>query len=58
MTAKWAQVRKLLDEGYDLADVDSDHGALEATFRRAGRTVRVRFGRHEAAELLLMRPRS
>lgn len=55
MTGKMDQVRRLLAEGYELDDVESDHGAVEATFRRGPRVVVVKFGRHEAAALLLLR---
>lgn len=53
MQAKLAHVRRLLDEGYELAEVQSDRGAVEATFRRYGQVVTIKFLPSEAEALLL-----
>ncbi|MEO6667477.1 MAG: hypothetical protein ABIO65_12000, partial [Nitrospiria bacterium] len=53
---KLAHVRRLLDEGYELDEVQSDRGAIEATFRRYGERVVIRFQRSEAEALLLAGP--
>lgn len=53
--AKLERVRRLIDEGYDLDEVDSDHGVVEATFRRRGLVVKVTFAPHEAEAILLAR---
>lgn len=53
MQAKLAHVRRLLDEGYELAEVQSDRGVVEATFRRFGQVTVVKFLPSEAEALLL-----
>ena len=53
MQAKLDQVRKLLDAGYVLEDIESDRGAVEAKFRRGVTIVVVRFLPSEAERLLL-----
>lgn len=53
MQTKLTHVRRLLDEGYELAEVESERGVVEATFRRYGQTVTVRFLPSEAEALLL-----
>ena len=53
MQAKLAHVRRLLDEGYDLVDVQSDRGSVDATFRRYGQVVTITFLPSEAEALLL-----
>lgn len=53
MQAKLAHVRRLLDEGYELADVRSDKGSVDATFRRYGQVITIRFHPLDAEALLL-----
>lgn len=53
MQAKLAHVRRLLDGGYELVDVQSDEGTLDATFRRHGQTTTIRFLPSEAEALLI-----
>jgi len=53
--AKLERLRRLMEQGYDLAEVDSDHGVVEATFRRRGLVVKVTFAPHEAEAILLAR---
>lgn len=56
MAAKLEEVRRLLDEGYTLEEVESEKGYVEARFRRGMRCVSVRFRPHEAEALLLAGP--
>ena len=48
-------VRRLLADGYELADVVEDGIVMEAIFRRGARTAHVRFLPSEAHALLLAR---
>lgn len=53
MQEKLAHVRRLLDQGYVLDDIDSDRGSIDATFRRGTQRAVVRFLPSEAERLLL-----
>jgi len=53
MQAKLAHVRRLLEEGYELAEIQSEKGTVEATFRRYGQFETIRFLPSEAEALLL-----
>lgn len=53
MQAKLAHVKRLLDDGFELAEVESDAGVVSATFRRYGQLVVVTFLPSEAEALLL-----
>lgn len=46
-------VKRLLDQGYELWEVDSSRGMMEATFRRGTLREVVRFSPDEAEALLL-----
>lgn len=47
------QVRRLLDQGYELWEVESSRDMMEATFRRGVQREIVRFSPGEAEALLL-----
>lgn len=51
---KLAQVRRLLDQGFVLDEIESERGAIEATFRRGTQRTVVRFLPSEAEQLLMM----
>lgn len=53
MQTKLAHVRKLLDEGYELHEVESDGGVMAATFVRGARRETVKFLPSDAEALLL-----
>ena len=53
MQAKLAHVKSLLEEGYELLDVVSDRGVVEATFGRYGHRVTIEFMPSDAEALLL-----
>ncbi|HVM44826.1 MAG TPA: hypothetical protein VM582_02730 [Candidatus Thermoplasmatota archaeon] len=46
-------MRRLLDEGYELVEVESEQGLVEATFGRYGQRVTIQFLPAEAEALLL-----
>lgn len=52
MAEKVETLRRLLREGYEVEDVGSDHGALEARLRRGTVRVTLRLLPSEASELL------
>lgn len=56
MASKLDQVRRLLAQGYELEEVESDRLAMEARFRRGASVVTVRFLPSEAEALLLAGP--
>lgn len=53
MPTKLEQVRRLLEQGYELGEVESDRGTIEATFCRGTQRVVIRFLPSEAEALLL-----
>lgn len=53
MTEKVEQLRRLLEEGFVIDDIDSEDGAVQTTLRRDTRLVVLRFTPSEAEELLL-----
>lgn len=56
MAYKLAELRRLLDEGYSLEEVESDNGWVEARFRRGSLLKVIRFLPSEAEALLLKGP--
>lgn len=52
MQDKLATLRRLMREGYELEDIESEEGRIDATFRRAGRRTTVRLFRSDAERLL------
>ena len=54
MREKTARLRRLLNEGYSIVDIDSDAGAIDMTLRKDDSAVRLRFYKSEAEELLYM----
>lgn len=52
MAEKVETLRRLLREGYEVEDVASDHGAVEARLRRGGQRVTLRLLPSEADALL------
>lgn len=56
MATKLDQVRKLLRDGYELDDVESDRDHMTARFRRGASTILVRFLPSEAEALLQAGP--
>ena len=52
MHDKLATVRRLMREGYELEDIDSDTLCVEARFSRAGRRATVRLFASDAEKLL------
>jgi hypothetical protein len=52
MSHKVIELRRLLDAGYTVEDVESDDACVEATLRREGRVAKVRVYRRDAEVLL------
>ena len=52
MQDKLATVRRLVREGYELEDIETMDGRIDATFRLAGRRTVVRLFRSDAEKIL------
>lgn len=55
MANKVVEVQRLLAEGYELDEVESEAGIIEARFRRGTHTRSITFSPHDAEALLLLR---
>lgn len=56
MATKVRELRRLMDEGYEVLSIDSEADCVVAVLRRGARTATVRLFASDAEELLL-RPR-
>lgn len=52
MLRKVARIHQLMADGYELTDIDSDHGCIEAHLRRGPQVLAVRLLPSEAEVLL------
>ena len=52
MQDKMATLRRLMNEGYELEDIDSERGCVQATFQRQGRRATLRLYPSDAERLL------
>lgn len=52
MQDKMATLRRLIDDGYHLEEIESESGCVQATFRRAGHRATIRLFPSDAERLL------
>lgn len=52
MHPKVARIRQLMDDGFDLENIDSDHGAVEVHLRREDLRLSIRLLPNEAKTYL------
>lgn len=58
MQDKMATLRRLMNEGYELEEIDSERGVLLATFHRGGHRATLRLFPSDAERLLYHVPRT